>query len=84
MEHRTVTLNRHAGPDWIFAWDARFNGLIYRTSQNIYKLFFEDIATSYKPIWIGRLTHDQTSWYTAEKEINAESIILLGCTIVFD
>jgi hypothetical protein len=86
IEHQTITLKRHNGPDWDFVWDEQFHGLVHKTGKNVYRLFFEDIATEFKPIWIGRLFDGGRTkhWYTMEKEIGAKSIDLCGCSIVFE
>ena len=83
MDREAVTLHRHNLPSWTFEWDDNYKGLVYRARKNIYKLFFENPATSIKPIWIGVLVNDGAGWVTWEKEIKAKCIEFIGSRVFF-
>lgn len=84
MEKQNVTVKRKGkNKDWIFSWNDEHQALIYQKKDNIYRLFFENPALTYKPIWIGLLVNRGTAWITYEKELKAESIELCGSTILF-
>lgn len=83
MEKQSITVKRKNKKDWVFAWDDEYQGLTYRTKDRVYRLFFENPADTYKPIWIGLLVNRGTAWIAFEKEIHAQSIELCGCKIVF-
>jgi len=84
MNRETVTVQRHNLPSWVFEWDDKHKGLVYRARKNVYKLFFEDPATSIKPIWIGVLVNNGAGWVTWETEIKAKCIKFYGSKVFFD
>ena len=76
-----VTLTRKNKPAWKFMWSNSHNGYIYSTKDNVYKIFFDNCLnkSTYDippDIWIGRLSDDGTFWFTCEKQIKAESILM--------
>lgn len=77
-----VTLFRKDGePPWEFQWDDEYNGYVYKTKQNIYRIFFDNCTEKSKhdsepDIWIGRLDKNDNYWFTCEKAIKAKSLIM--------
>lgn len=78
-----ITLTRKNKPSWIFTWSDTYNGYVYFTPNNIYKIFFDNCTEKSKygiipDIWIGKLweNKDGKFWYTCEKQIKAESLIM--------
>ena len=78
-----VIVKRNSAPDWDFEWSDKYAGLVHKTKDNVYKLFFENPAISFKPIWIGRLVNNGTAWVTWEKELRAKEINLCGSKVIF-
>jgi hypothetical protein len=81
---KVIKVHRHNLPTWEFVWSDEHQGLIHTARKNTYKLFFEDPAKSYKPIWIGMLVNNGTAWVAWEKEIKAKCIELCGSKVFFD
>jgi len=77
-----VTLFRENGePPWEFQWNDEYNGYVYKTRQNIYKIFFDNCTEKSKyniepDIWIGRLDKNDNCWFTCEKAIRAQNLIM--------
>ena len=78
-----ITLTRKNKPFWVFTWSNTYNGYVYFTPKNIYKIFFDNCLEKSKygiilDIWIGRLgeNKDGKFWYTCEKQIEAASLIM--------
>jgi hypothetical protein len=84
MEKEIVKVYRHNKPTWEFIWDDEHQGLVHKARKNIYKLFFENPADSFKPIWIGLLVNNGTAWVTWEKEMGAKCIQFCGSKVFFD
>jgi len=77
-----IILTRKNKPLWEFCWEDKYSGYIHKTKNNtIYKVFFDNCVNLSKygkkpDIWIGKLSLDKKSWYTCEKDIKAESLIM--------
>lgn len=79
-----VTLIRKDGePPWEFQWNDEYNGYVYKTRQNTYKIFFDNCTEKSKydfepDIWIGRLAiqNNEKFWFTCEKAIKAQNLIM--------
>ena len=78
-----ITLIRKNKPSWTFTWNETYNGYIYKTRHNTYKIFFDNCTEKSKydfepDIWIGRLAiqNNEKFWYTCEKAIKAQSLIM--------
>lgn len=80
-----VKLTRKNKPLWEFYWDGVHNGYVHKTkNKTTYKIFFDNCINPSKhgiepDIWIGRLVtqNGERFWVTAEKDIKAESLIML-------
>jgi len=72
---KEILVERHDGPAWTFV--RMPNGTyLCQQRQNVYRLFWEPLGSTYKPVWIGRLTPKGDAWFTAEKAIKAKSVVL--------
>ena len=81
----SVTLIRkNLEPSWTFTWNEMYDGYVYNTKSNTYRIFFDNCTEKSKydlepDIWIGRLYQEKLDkyWYTCEKAIKAQSLIML-------
>lgn len=76
-----VILLRNNSPSWTFEWNDNYSGYVFFTKNNIYKIFFDNCLTKSKydfepDIWIGQLEKTSKSWFTCEKRIKAQSLIM--------
>ena len=78
-----ITIARKNKPSWTFTWNETYNGYVYNTKNNVYRIFFDNCTEKSKygiipDIWIGRLgeNKDGKFWYTCEKQIEAASLIM--------
>lgn len=84
-----ITLLRNNSPDWIFEWNNEYNGYVFCTKNNIYKIFFDNCLEKskydFKPdIWIGQLDINSKFWFTCEKRIKAKTLIMFRGTYNFN
>ena len=76
-----ITLLRHNAINWIFEWNNKYNGYIFSTKSNIYKIFFDNCLEKSKydiepDIWIGQLDINSKFWFTCERKIKAKTLIM--------
>lgn len=76
-----ITLIRKNKPSWTFTWNETYNGYVYNTKNNVYRIFFDNCTEKSKygiepDIWIGRLDKNDNCWFTCEKAIKAQSLIM--------
>jgi len=76
-----MIVTRRNKPSWEFIYDEEYDGFVYKTKKNIYKIFIDNWVSDYYnlvDIWIGRYSELETHncWFTCEKDIGAESILM--------
>ena len=78
---KVTLIRKDLEPSWIFEWNEHSKGYYYYTKNNTYRIFFDNCLEKSKyniepDIWIGRLDKNDNCWFTCERAIKAQSLIM--------
>jgi len=64
-------LKRKNKTGWQFKWSDKWEGWICQQRKYLYRIFFDSCG-----IWVGQHSPTYNSWFTVEREIRAETLIM--------